>query len=234
MVSTIGAVATLRVACPTMLEVLQLLGLEMTIFRKWDHHDAAGEPPGSYAVIGIGGRGCSAVEYLLRRGFPAHALVCVNTDSQYLARLGRVRVSHGILLGDGGTGSGGRADHGRSCAEAAADDLSVAIRGAVRILIVAGLGGGAGSGAAPVVARLARAMHAEVHALVTLPFTWEGEERSRTAASALQILREHAHFVETQVNDDLLALPGNPSSEECFAHADARVLAAAIDLVRAV
>lgn len=193
------------------------------------------------AVLGIGGRGCSAIEHLRRHGPAGLLLIAANTDSRPLARnaspaepSGRLSVApsavQSILIGDGGQGAGGDAAQGRWAAELHAADIRAALTGVKQLLIVVGLGGGTGSGAAPVAARIAQELGATVHVVATLPFSWEGRDRALAAADALQALREQGCPVDVMPNDDLLGLDEDISQEDAFAHADAQVAAIAAAL----
>lgn len=193
------------------------------------------------AVLGIGGRGCSAIEYLRYHGPAGLRLMAANTDSRPLARnascaepSGRLSVAppavQWILLGDGGQGAGGNAARGRRAAELDAADIRAALTGVKQLLIVVGLGGGTGSGAAPVAARIAQELGAAVYVVASLPFSWEGRDRALAAAAALQALREQGCPVDVMPNDDLLGLDEDISQEDAFAHADAQVAAIAMAL----
>lgn len=179
-------------------------------------------------VLGVGGRGCAAIDHLAQLDCKALQLIAINTDSRPLARVaGADRV---ILLGDGGEGAGGVPGRGRAAAELCEAELRDALAGARRLLIVAGLGGGTGSGAAPVVARIARQMGISVDVAATLPFAWEGRDRADRAQAALHGLRLSGAAVHVMPNDALMALGEDVSQEAAFAHADAQVATLALTL----
>ena len=104
-------------------------------------------------VIGVGGGGSNAVEHMIARSVQGVEFVSANTDAQALTRSSAHRT---IQLGQSGLGAGSKPDKGREAAEAASDDIRQAIRGAHMLFITAGMGGGTGTGAAPVIAKAAR------------------------------------------------------------------------------
>ena len=129
-------------------------------------------------VIGVGGGGSNAVDHMISRQVQGVDFVCANTDAQALSR---THASVTIQLGQSGLGAGSKPDKGREAAEAASDDIRQAIRGAHMLFITAGMGGGTGTGASPVVAHLARESGALTVAVVTKPFEFEGGRRRRAA-----------------------------------------------------
>ena len=106
-------------------------------------------------VIGVGGGGGNAVEHMISSGVQGVEFVCANTDAQAL----RVSNAHKVIqLGSTGLGAGSKPERGREAAEAAIDDIRLALEGTNMLFVTAGMGGGTGTGAAPVVARVAREM----------------------------------------------------------------------------
>ena len=104
-------------------------------------------------VIGVGGGGGNAVAHMMERGVQGVQFVCANTDAQALQRSSAHKI---IQLGTSGLGAGSKPEKGRDAAEAAVDDIRAAIDGAHMLFITAGMGGGTGTGAAPVIARVAK------------------------------------------------------------------------------
>jgi cell division protein FtsZ len=106
-------------------------------------------------VIGVGGGGGNAVEHMIERGVRGVEFICANTDAQALSRS---RADQQIQLGNTGLGAGSKPEMAREAAELAEQDIRAAIEGAHMLFITAGMGGGTGTGAAPVIARVARDM----------------------------------------------------------------------------
>lgn len=180
------------------------------------------------AVLGIGGRGCNAVDHLAAHPLAGVRLISANTDARRLARTPWPSVQC-IVLADGCEDRVLGAERGRKAAERCSDDIRLALMGIQRLLIVAGMGGSAGGGGAPVAARIALELGVDVHALVTLPFAWEGS-RIYTAKTALQALRATGCSVEVHLNDDLQALGEDISLSDAYSVADAQVVRVAAAL----
>lgn len=164
-----------------------------------------GEQPVKIKVIGIGGAGCNAVDRIRMDGtFPDVELAAVNTDAQALASS---PVDEKLMIGRKvcrGLSCAGDPELGRKAAVADRDNLKSLISGADLVFLLAGLGGGTGSGTAPVVAKIAAEQEALVIAFVTKPFSMEGEKRQQIAEEALVSLREHCAAVVPVPNDVLL------------------------------
>ncbi len=157
-------------------------------------------------VFGLGGAGCNAAGFASQAGFAGVEFLAVNTDSQ---SLDACAAPAKFVLGANrthGLGAGGDPELGRAAAEEDAEKIRAFCAGADIIFILAGLGGGTGTGAAPVVARVARENGALVLALVTLPFDFEGERRQFQAQAGLQHLKEHADAVICLPNQKLFKL----------------------------
>ena len=120
-------------------------------------------------VIGVGGGGSNAVEHMIARAVQGVEFVSANTDAQALTRSSAHRV---IQLGASGLGAGSKPEKGRDAAEAAVEDIRSAIQGSHMLFITAGMGGGTGTGAAPVIARVAKEMGILTVGVVTKPFDW--------------------------------------------------------------
>ncbi|MDO5086526.1 MAG: cell division protein FtsZ [Comamonadaceae bacterium] len=169
-------------------------------------------------VIGVGGGGSNAVDHMINRNVQGVEFICANTDAQALSR---TLASAAIQLGQSGLGAGSKPDKGRECAEAAADDIRQAIRGAHMLFITAGMGGGTGTGAAPVIARIAKDMGILTVAVVTKPFDWEGGRRMTNAEAGLNELEANVDSLIVVLNEKLLEVLGDDiTQEEAFAQAN--------------
>jgi len=161
----------------------------------------------SIVVVGVGGAGCNAVQRMLEcRPVPGVRYVCVNTDLKSLARMSGSEV---IQIGEGithGLGAGGVPDVGSRAAENGKDALATAIGKGDLVFLAAGMGGGTGTGAAPVVAEIARRSGALVVAVVTTPFSFEGIRRLETAHSGIARLRDKVDSLIIIHNDRLLSM----------------------------
>lgn len=157
-------------------------------------------------VLGVGGAGCNAVFQLASQSMPGVECVVMNTDLAALQRMGAVRA---VLLGERsmhGLGAGGEPERGRAAAEEDAGTLRKLCEGIDLVFVVAGMGGGTGTGAAPVVARIAREAGALVIGIVVTPFDCEGIQRLRRASSGLQQLKAVADGVICLPNQRILKL----------------------------
>ena len=162
-------------------------------------------------VIGVGGGGSNAVDHMVSRHVQGVEFICANTDAQ---ALGRTLASATIQLGGSGLGAGSKPDKGREAAEAAADDIRQAIRGAHMLFITAGMGGGTGTGAAPVIARIAKDMGILTVGVVTKPFDWEGGRRMTNAEAGLTELEANVDSLVVVLNEKLLEVLGDDITQE--------------------
>ncbi|GAB3356963.1 MULTISPECIES: cell division protein FtsZ [Giesbergeria] len=169
-------------------------------------------------VIGVGGGGSNAVEHMIARHVQGVEFVSANTDAQALNRSSAHRI---IQLGQNGLGAGSRPERGREAAEAAIDDIRAAIQGAHMLFITAGMGGGTGTGAAPVIARVAKEMGILTVGVVTKPFDWEGNRRMQNADNGLAELESNVDSLIVVLNEKLLDVLGDEvTQDEAFAHAN--------------
>ncbi|MBA4255053.1 MAG: cell division protein FtsZ [Polaromonas sp.] len=169
-------------------------------------------------VIGVGGGGGNAVEYMMQRGVQGVEFICANTDAQALSRSSAQRV---VQLGGTGLGAGSKPDKAREAAEAAIDDIRAAIQGAHMLFITAGMGGGTGTGAAPVIARVAKEMGILTVGVVTKPFDWEGSRRMGNADAGLKELEDNVDSLIVVLNEKLLEVLGDDiTQDEAFGHAN--------------
>ena len=169
-------------------------------------------------VIGVGGGGGNAVEHMIERSVQGVEFVCANTDAQALSRSAAHRT---IQLGTSGLGAGSKPDKGRDAAEAAVEDIRAAIDGAHMLFITAGMGGGTGTGAAPVIARVAKEMGILTVGVVTKPFEFEGGRRMTNADNGLAELEANVDSLIVILNEKLLEVLGDDiTQDEAFAHAN--------------
>ncbi len=169
-------------------------------------------------VIGVGGGGSNAVDHMIARSVSGVEFISANTDAQALSR---AKSYASIQLGTSGLGAGSKPDKGREAAEAASDDIRQAIRGAHMLFITAGMGGGTGTGAAPVIARIAKDMGILTVGVVTKPFDWEGGRRMTNAESGLAELEANVDSLIVVLNEKLLEVLGDDiTQDEAFAHAN--------------
>lgn len=169
-------------------------------------------------VIGVGGGGGNAVEHMLSCQVQGVEFICANTDAQALSRSPAHKT---IQLGNSGLGAGSKPDKGRDAAEMAVEDIRAAIDGAHMLFITAGMGGGTGTGAAPVIARIAKEMGILTVGVVTKPFDWEGGRRMTNADAGLSELEANVDSLIVVLNEKLLEVLGDDiTQDEAFAHAN--------------
>jgi cell division protein FtsZ len=172
-------------------------------------------------VVGVGGAGLNAVNRMMDAGIAQVDFVAVNTDAQQLALCDApVKIHIGQQLTQG-LGSGADPETGRLAAEEAHDQIKTALRGSDMVFVAAGEGGGTGTGAAPVVARVARELGALTVGIVTTPFKFEGTRRREAAGSGVEALRGACDTVIVIPNDRLLeVLDRSTSMLDAFRIAD--------------
>lgn len=172
-------------------------------------------------VIGVGGGGCNAVNTMIRSGLTGVEYIVANTDSQALAaNLAGTKIQLGGNVTKG-LGAGANPEVGRKAAIEDYEKLSEVLDGADMVFVTAGMGGGTGTGAAPVIAKLAREMGALTVGVVTKPFMFEGKKRSRQADEGIRLLEESVDSLICIPNQRLLQLAGeNLSLVDTFRAAD--------------
>jgi len=172
-------------------------------------------------VIGVGGGGCNAVNTMIRHGLSGVEYIVANTDAQALqASLAPIKIQLGAEVTKG-LGAGANPDVGRKAAIEDYDQLSEALQGADMVFVTAGMGGGTGTGAAPVIAKLCREMGVLTVGVVTKPFMFEGKKRTRQADAGIQALEECVDSLICIPNQRLLQLAGESLSlVETFKRAD--------------
>ncbi|MFA7293640.1 MAG: cell division protein FtsZ [Rhodocyclaceae bacterium] len=168
-------------------------------------------------VVGVGGAGGNAVDHMIREGVNGVEFVTANTDAQALKRSGAISK---VPLGKSGLGAGAKPEAGRSAAIEERERIAEALKGAHMVFITAGMGGGTGTGAAPVVAEVAREMGILTVAVVTKPFGFEGK-RMKVAEAGIAELQKHVDSLIVILNDKLMEVLGDDvSMDEAFKAAD--------------
>jgi cell division protein FtsZ len=169
-------------------------------------------------VVGVGGGGGNAVEHMISQGVQNVEFVCANTDAQALNRSSAHQL---IQLGDNGLGAGGKPERGRLAAEQAEDRVRAALEGANMVFITAGMGGGTGTGAAPIVAKVAKEMGILTVGVVTKPFDFEGPRRMKQADAGTSELEANVDSLIVVLNEKLLDVLGDDvTQDQAFAHAN--------------
>jgi cell division protein FtsZ len=172
-------------------------------------------------VVGVGGGGQNAVNRMIDEGLGGVEFIAINTDAQALMMSHaprRVRVGEKITRG---LGAGGQPEVGQKAAEESADELYEVLKGSDMVFITAGMGGGTGTGAAPIVARVAREVGALTIGVVTRPFTFEGSKRIGAAETGIEHLKEHVDTLIVIPNDRLLQLVDKKATlQAAFRQAD--------------
>ena len=174
--------------------------------------------PSYIKVLGVGGGGSNAVNHMFKLGIKDVDFVICNTDVQALESS---PVPVKIELGTTGLGAGSKPEVGQLAAEESIEKIKEVLSGDTQMLfITAGMGGGTGTGAAPVIARVAREMGILTVGIVTIPFSWEGRKRKQQAEEGIQEIREHVDTLLVISNDKLREQFGNMSINDAFAQAD--------------
>jgi cell division protein FtsZ len=172
-------------------------------------------------VIGVGGGGCNAVNRMLDEGLQGIEFIAVNTDAQALMLCKapiKVRIGDKVTKG---LGAGGKPEIGQKAAEESADELYEVLKGSDMVFITAGMGGGTGTGASPIIAQIAKDVGALTIGVVTRPFIFEGTPRSRMAEMGIGNLKEHADTLIVIPNDRLLQIADKHASvQNSFRMAD--------------
>ncbi len=157
-------------------------------------------------VVGVGGSGNNAVNHMIANKIKGVEFISINSDAQDLHNsLAKKKIHIGKNL-TRGLGAGGNPDMGRKAAEETREEVANALKGTDMIFITGGMGGGTGTGAAPVVAKIARESGALTVGVVTKPFLFEGQERMRLALQGIEELKKEVDALITIPNDRLLAI----------------------------
>lgn len=172
-------------------------------------------------VVGVGGGGCNAVNRMIEEGLGGIEFITVNTDAQALLlskAQTKVRIGEKVTRG---LGAGGNPEMGRKAAEESQEDLYTVLKGSDMVFVTSGLGGGTGTGAAPIVAQIAKEVGALTIGVVTRPFTFEGSRRQKSAEEGISKLKEHADTLIVIPNDRLLQIVDKRASlQDAFRTAD--------------
>jgi cell division protein FtsZ len=169
-------------------------------------------------VFGVGGAGGNAIEHMIQEGVSGVEFIAANTDAQ---ALGRSTAASKLPLGTTGLGAGARPEAGQAAAEAHRDEIRASLEGAHMAFITAGMGGGTGTGAAPVVAEIAREMGILTVGVVTKPFSFEGNKRMKAAESGITEFSKHVDSLIVILNDKLMEVMGDDADvDHCFKAAD--------------
>ena len=172
-------------------------------------------------VVGVGGGGCNAVNRMINEGLQGIEFITINTDAQALLLSKsptRVRIGEKSTRG---LGAGGNPEVGQKAAEESSEELYEVLKGSDMVFVTAGLGGGTGTGAAPIVAQIAKESGALTIGVVTRPFTFEGSRRMMSAENGIAKLKEQADTLIVIPNDRLLQIVDKRSSlQEAFHVAD--------------
>lgn len=172
-------------------------------------------------VVGVGGAGSNAVNRMIRAELLGVEFIAVNTDAQALVKSHaptRIRIGDGISRG---LGAGGDSAVGERAAQEDIENLRAALEGSDLVFVTAGMGGGTGSGAAPVVAKIAKEIGALTIGIVTKPFVFEGKRRAAVAEAAANELRKHVDTMIVIPNERLLSVVSRQTSmEDSFRIAD--------------
>ena len=168
-------------------------------------------------VVGVGGAGGNAVQHMINKGMTGVEFIAANTDAQALSKSTADNI---IQIGDTGLGAGMRPQVGRQLAEESRARIEDALRGAHMVFIAAGMGGGTGTGAAPIVAEIAKQLGALTVAVVSKPFSYEGQKCMDIADEGLEQLSLHVDSLIIILNEKLEEIYEDESMLEWMQHAD--------------
>ena len=168
-------------------------------------------------VVGVGGAGGNAVQHMINKGVSGVEFIVANTDAQALSQS---KAHNVIQVGESGLGAGMKPAVGRQLAEETRDRIEDALRGAHMVFIAAGMGGGTGTGAAPVVAEVAKQLGALTVAVVSKPFSHEGQKCLDIANEGLEELSKHVDSLIVILNEKLEEIYEDDSMLEWLGHAD--------------
>jgi cell division protein FtsZ len=182
-------------------------------------------------VIGVGGGGGNAVNNMIAEGLEGTAFIVANTDAQALTMSKATRLIQLGAYATEGLGAGSLPEIGQAAAEESLDEIMDHLAGTHMCFVTAGMGGGTGTGAAPVIAKAAREAGILTVAVVTKPFTFEGKRRMQMADRGIELLREFADTVIVIPNQNLFRIANaNTTFEDAFAMAD-RVLYSGVSCI---
>lgn len=169
-------------------------------------------------VFGVGGAGGNAIEHMILEGVNGVEFIAANTDAQALSRNA---APSKLSLGKTGLGAGAKPEKGQEAAQEHRDEIRASLEGAHMAFITAGMGGGTGTGAAPVVAEIAREMGILTVGVVTKPFSFEGNKRMKAAEAGIAEFSKHVDSLIVILNDKLMEVMGDDADvDDCFKAAD--------------
>jgi len=169
-------------------------------------------------VVGVGGAGGNAVQHMIRRGVDGVEFICMNTDA---GALQRSAAAQNLQLGSSGLGAGAKPEIGAASAQEARARIADALQGAHMVFITAGMGGGTGTGAAPIVAQVAKEMGILTVGVISKPFDFEGVKRLKVAEEGAHELENHVDSLIVVLNEKLFEVMGEDAEfDKAFACAD--------------
>lgn len=157
-------------------------------------------------VVGVGGGGCNAIDSMINRGLSGVEFVAVNTDAQVLSDSyanSKIQIGTGLTRG---LGAGADPNVGKKAAEEDRDKITRVLEASDMVFVTAGMGGGTGTGAAPIVASIAKSLGALVIGIVTKPFNWEGKQRMKNADEGIAELRQYVDSLIVIPNGRILSI----------------------------
>lgn len=157
-------------------------------------------------VVGVGGSGANAINHMINSNVKGVEFICINTDAQDLHNSKAKKTVHIGKNLTRGLGAGGNPDAGKRAAEETQEEILESLRDSDMVFIACGMGGGTGTGAGPVIAKLAKEVGALTVGVVTKPFSFEGQQRMRSADEGIAALREEVDAIITIPNDRLMAV----------------------------
>ncbi len=182
------------------------------------------DSPKIIKVIGVGGGGCNAVNHMYSEGINGVTFMVCNTDSK---ALNDSPVPNKLQLGKG-LGAGNKPEAGRKAAEDSIEEIKERLNdGTLMVFITAGMGGGTGTGAAPVIAKVAKEMDILTVGIVTIPYQWEGDKKIDQALDGVEEISKHVDALIVVKNDKLSEIYGEMGFEDAYDRADDIVLVAA-------
>lgn len=169
-------------------------------------------------VVGVGGAGGNAVQHMINRGVQGVKFICINTDAQALKRS---KAKHILQIGESGLGAGAKPEIGRQTALESREKIGEMLRGAHMVFITAGMGGGTGTGAAPIIAQVAKEMGILTVGVVSKPFEFEGNKRQALAEIGAVELEAEVDSLIVVLNEKLFEVMGDDAEmDKCFECAD--------------
>src|ERR1041385_5881729 len=171
-------------------------------------------------VFGVGGAGGNAVNNMITAGLLGCDFVVANTDAQALTLSKAERIIQMGIQVTEGLGAGSQPDVGRAAAEEVIDEIRDHLQGAHMVFVTAGMGGGTGTGAAPIIAQAAKELGILTVGIVTVPFMFEGKKRKQQADNGIEELKKNVDTLLIICNDKLREMYGNLRLGEAFSHAD--------------